>query len=67
MDAALERGLLLFIKQDDYLKVVRANPERSRFPVREEGQVELSLARRLTDLARVRACQQFQRFVNKER
>jgi hypothetical protein len=26
-----------FHKQDDYLKVVRANPERSRFPVREEG------------------------------
>jgi hypothetical protein len=46
------------------LQVVRANPERSRFPVREEGQV--AWLSRLTDLARVRACQQFQYSVNKK-
>ena len=40
-----------------YLKVVRANPVVRGFPVREESQVELSLARRLRDLAQSRECQ----------
>jgi hypothetical protein len=46
----LERSLLLFIKQDDYLKVVRANHSLA-VALRKEGQVEL-LGRRLINLAR---------------
>jgi hypothetical protein len=40
MDAGLERSLLLFIKQDHYLKVMRATV-RSRVILRKAGQVEL--------------------------
>src|SRR5215472_2326668 len=39
---------------------------RSRFTLREGGQVELFLGRRPTDLARVQACQKFQDSVNKK-
>jgi hypothetical protein len=51
MDAGLERTLLLFIKQDDYLKVVRTNHSLA-VALRKAGQVEL-LRRRLNNLARV--------------
>jgi hypothetical protein len=51
MDAGLERTLLLFIKQDDYLKVVRTNHSLA-VALRKAGRVEL-LGRRLNNLARV--------------